>query len=69
MLQDHKGTDVSFRNLWIVPDIDYDQSLPKFRTSFTSDPTVMANVMPDPKPERVLVWDPALRWPLRWDRR
>ena len=52
MLQDHKGTEVSFRNLWIVPDIDYDKSLPKFRQSFASTPTVLANVKPEPKPAR-----------------
>jgi len=31
MLQDHKGTGVSFRNIWIVADIDYDRALPAFR--------------------------------------
>ncbi len=38
MLQDHKGTGVSFRNLWIVPDIDYDHALPGFRRNFDSAP-------------------------------
>jgi hypothetical protein len=47
ILQDHKGTEVSFRNLWIVPDVDYDKSLPKFRKSFAAAPTVLANVKPD----------------------
>ncbi|MFT5499141.1 MAG: sugar lactone lactonase YvrE [Kiritimatiellia bacterium] len=36
MLQDHKGTEVSFRNLWIVPDIDYDKSLAAFRRNFSN---------------------------------
>ena len=39
MLQDHKGTEVSFRNLWIVPDVDYDQSLEEFRGNFGKSPT------------------------------
>jgi hypothetical protein len=52
MLQDHKGTEVSFRNLWIVPDVDYDRSLPTFRKSFAATPAVLAKVKPEPKPER-----------------
>jgi hypothetical protein len=44
MLQDHKGTEVSFRNLWIVPDIDYDRSLDAYRKSFAATPTVLAKV-------------------------
>jgi hypothetical protein len=36
MIQDHKGTGVSFRNLWIVPDVEYDQELYSFRRLFTS---------------------------------
>ena len=36
MIQDHKGTGVSFRNLWIVPDVDYDKELYSFRRLFTS---------------------------------
>ena len=47
MLQDHKGTEVSFRNLWIVPDVDYNKSLPKFRRSFAATPSVLANVKPE----------------------
>jgi hypothetical protein len=35
MIQDHKGTRVSFRNLWIVPDVEYDQELYSFRRLFT----------------------------------
>ena len=31
MIQDHKGTGVSFRNIWIVEDAPYEQSLSKFR--------------------------------------
>jgi hypothetical protein len=30
MIQDHKGTGVAFRNLWIVPDVDYDKKLKSF---------------------------------------
>ncbi len=30
VIQDHKGTGVAFRNLWIVPDVDYDQELRSF---------------------------------------
>ena len=36
MIQDHKGTGVSFRNLWIVPDVDYDKELYSFRRLFSS---------------------------------
>ena len=38
MLQDHKGTEVNFRNAWIVPDVDYDQSLDAFRSHFGNSP-------------------------------
>ena len=38
MLQDHKGTAVAFRNLWIVPDVDYDASLDTFRSLFGNQP-------------------------------
>ncbi len=38
MLQDHKGTEVDFRNLWIVGDIDYDASLDGFRGLFGQQP-------------------------------
>ena len=48
ILQDHKGTDVSFRNLWIVPDVDYDQSLDEFRSNFDNIPTSF--VEPDSEP-------------------
>lgn len=34
MIQDHKGSEVSFRNLWIVPDVDYDNSLEAFKKSY-----------------------------------
>ena len=37
MIQDHKGTGVSFRNLWIIPDLKYEQSLDSFRKTYTSD--------------------------------
>ena len=38
MLQDHKGTGVSFRNLWVVPDVDYNSSLDDFRANFGNSP-------------------------------
>ncbi len=41
MIQDHKGTGVSFRNLWIIPDLKYEQSLDSFR-----------NLYPNPKPDK-----------------
>ena len=34
MIQDHKGTGVSFRNLWIIPDIKYEKSLDSFRNLY-----------------------------------
>ena len=36
MIQDHKGTGVSFRNLWIVQDLEYDKELYSFRRLFSS---------------------------------
>ena len=36
MIQDHKGTGVSFRNLWVVPDVEYDKELYSFRRLFNS---------------------------------
>jgi len=36
MIQDHKGTGVSFRNLWIVPDISYEEELYSFKRLFAS---------------------------------
>ena len=36
MIQDHKGTGVSFRNIWIVEDAPYEQSLSKFRKLYLS---------------------------------
>ena len=36
MIQDHKGTGVSFRNLWIVPDINYEDELYSFKRLFSS---------------------------------
>jgi hypothetical protein len=35
MIQDHKGTGVSFRNLWIIEDFPYDLNLPAFRNTFS----------------------------------
>ena len=37
VIQDHKGTGVSFRNLWIIPDLNYEKSLNSFRKTYTSD--------------------------------
>ena len=34
MIQDHKGTGVSFRNLWIIPDLNYEKSLDSFRNLY-----------------------------------
>lgn len=34
MIQDHKGTGVSFRNLWIIEDVSYDEALPAFRNLY-----------------------------------
>jgi len=34
MIQSHKGSDVYFRNVWIVPDVDYNGSLDAFRSNF-----------------------------------
>ncbi len=50
-LQDHKGTGVAFRNLWIVPDIDYDKSLPQFRYRFGASAT-LARARPESAPRR-----------------
>jgi len=36
VIQDHKGTGVSFRNLWIIEDFPYDINLPVFRNTFSS---------------------------------
>jgi hypothetical protein len=47
MLQDHKGTGVSFRNMWIVPDVDYDKSLDAFRSHFGSAPGHFVDVQPE----------------------
>ncbi|MGB0153217.1 MAG: family 16 glycoside hydrolase [Verrucomicrobiales bacterium] len=38
VLQDHKGTEVAFRNAWIIPDVDYDKSLTDFRAHFGTTP-------------------------------
>ena len=35
MIQDHKGTGVSFRNLWIIEDFPYDLNLVAFRNTFS----------------------------------
>ena len=54
MLQDHKGTDVSFRNGWIIPDVDYDQSLESFRSNFGNTPNHFVEATPDVKPITIL---------------
>ncbi|MDA7915967.1 DUF1080 domain-containing protein [Verrucomicrobia bacterium] len=54
MLQDHKGTEVTFRNPWILPDIDYDKSLDAFLSHFAAAPTALANVKPAIKPITIL---------------
>ncbi|NCF89053.1 MAG: sulfatase-like hydrolase/transferase [Verrucomicrobiaceae bacterium] len=51
-LQDHKGTEVSFRNLWIVPDIDYDGSLDAFRENFGNSPTRLVASKTEPAPAK-----------------
>ena len=48
MLQDHKGTGVSFRNLWVVPNIDYDKGLPAFRSNFGNTPSHFVKVKTEP---------------------
>jgi hypothetical protein len=53
-LQDHKGSEVSFRNLWIVPDVDYDQSLDSFRQNFGNSPSHFIESKPTPKPITIL---------------
>ena len=45
-IQDHKGSNVFFRNMWIVPDVDYDKSLDGFRYSFQSIPKRKAPAKP-----------------------
>ena len=39
MIQDHKGTGVSFRNIWIMEDAPYEQSLSKFRKLYPKSST------------------------------
>ena len=34
MIQDHSGSPVAFRNIWALPDIDYDKELDNFKTLF-----------------------------------
>jgi len=54
LIQDHKGTGVSFRNLWIVPDINYDKSLHAFRTSFTNAPSILSKIKPTIPPITII---------------
>lgn len=54
ILQDHKGTDVAFRNLWIVPDVDYDQSLDSFLSNFGNTPNHFVEVESEPEPITIL---------------
>jgi len=51
MLQDHKGTEVAFRNAWIVADVDYDNSLDQFRVHFGNTPNRFIEAS-DPDPPR-----------------
>ena len=44
VLQDHKGTAVSFRNIWAVEAIDYDADLPKFLKLFKGAKEPVENV-------------------------
>jgi hypothetical protein len=37
MIQDHKGTGVDFRNLWIVPGVEYEDELYAFKRLFKSE--------------------------------
>ena len=56
MLQDHKGTEVSFRYLWIVPDVDYDASLDAFRAHFgeAGSGSAKSALIPGPAPITIL---------------
>lgn len=47
MLQDHKGTEVAFRNAWIIPDVDYDQSLDSFQSNFGNTPNHFVEAKPE----------------------
>ena len=40
MIQDHKGSDVFFRNMWILPDVDYDKNLDGFRLGLNEAPKI-----------------------------
>ncbi|MGB0643268.1 MAG: hypothetical protein ACPGQF_00910, partial [Akkermansiaceae bacterium] len=57
-IQDHKGTGVSFRNLWIVPDVDYDQSLASFLGNFGNAPEHLVEAKSKskkPKPAKITI--------------
>ena len=57
-IQDHKGTGVSFRNLWIVPDVDYDQSLALFLGNFGNAPEHLVEAKSKskkPKPAKITI--------------
>lgn len=54
MLQDHKGTGIAFRNGWIIPDVDYDQSLTAFRRNFGNVPSDFVVAEPVVPPITVL---------------
>ncbi len=57
-LQDHKGSEVSFRNLWIVPDIDYDKALPSFLGSFAQPQPQFAKLPPEA--QRITILPPGM---------
>ena len=40
MIQDHKGSDVFFRNMWIIADVDYEKNLDSFRLGLNETPKV-----------------------------
>lgn len=46
MIQDHKGTGVSFRNLWIIPDVDYES----FLRNFGNASQHFVEAIPEPTP-------------------
>lgn len=59
-IQDHKGTGVSFRNLWIVPDVDYDQSLDAFRANFGNTPNHFVETTDDPERPPITILNPGM---------
>ncbi|MFT5104999.1 MAG: hypothetical protein ACI9UA_000617, partial [Pseudoalteromonas tetraodonis] len=60
VLQDHKGTDVAFRNLWIVSDVDYDKSLDEFRSNFSNVPASFVEAEPEPEGNPITILPPGM---------